>query len=211
MDTIEPQEEARPFILGVTGGIGSGKSTVCQIMESFGVPVFYSDNVARQIMSAHTEVIAEIIAAFGDESYGEDGRLNRPHIAGIVFNDDERLRQLNAIVHPRVREAFTEYVEAHNDERLVVHESAIIFESRMDDLFDAIVVVDAEVDHRVSRAVKDGKDEDDFRRRLSNQLPAEELRELADYIIVNNGTVDDLEDEVELLLDGLLFNSVTRG
>lgn len=180
-------------------------------MESFGVPVFYSDNVARQIMSAHTEVIVEIIAAFGDESYGEDGRLNRPHIAGIVFNDDERLRQLNAIVHPRVREAFTEYVEAHNDERLVVHESAIIFESRMDDLFDAIVVVDAEVDHRVSRAVKDGKDEDDFRRRLSNQLPAEELRELADYIIVNNGTVDDLEDEVELLLDGLLFNSVTRG
>lgn len=180
-------------------------------MESFGVPVFYADNVARQIMSSHPEVIGEIISTFGNESYQDDGKLNRPFIASIVFSDDERLRELNAIVHPRVREAFSQYIDAHRDERLVVHESAIIFESRMDDFFDAIVVVDAEVSHRVGRAIKDGKDEDDFRRRLSNQLPAADLRELGDYIIVNNGTIDDLEDEVELLLDGLMFQTGKSG
>ena len=211
MDNLKSQEEDRPFILGVTGGIGSGKTTVCQIMESYGIPVFYADDSAKRIMSSHPEVIKEVIEEFGDESYDDNGLLDRSYLASIVFNDESRLRKLNEIVHPRVRKSFTDFVNDHKHDRLIVHESAIIYESRMDDLFDAVVVVDADVDARVSRAVDAGKSEEDFRRRLSNQLQAAELRELADYIVVNNGTIDDLEEEVELLLDSLVIESGSRG
>lgn len=211
MDNLESQNDDRPFVLGITGGIGSGKTTVCQIIASFGVPVFYADDSARRIMSADPEVISEVIQEFGDESYDDNGLLDRSYIASIVFDDEARLSRLNEIVHPRVRKSFADFIQDYKNERLVVHESAIIYESQMDDMFDAVVVVDAGVDERIERAIDAGKSEDDFRRRLSNQMPASELRELADYIIVNNGSLDDLEKEVELLLESLVLETGKRG
>ncbi|NND71998.1 MAG: dephospho-CoA kinase [Rhodothermales bacterium] len=205
MDSLKKDDVRRPFILGVTGGIGSGKSTVCQVIASFGVPVFYADDEGKRILQSDPEAIKEVIEEFGDHSYDESGVLDRTYLASVVFNDEQRLRRLNQIVHPRVRAAFNNFVEENSNSKLVVHESAIIFEAHLDELFDGVVVVDADVDIRLARAIAAGKSEGDVRKRMEQQMPAEELRELADYIVYNNGTFDDLEDEVEVLLRSLLF------
>jgi dephospho-CoA kinase len=205
VDALATDDKRRPFILGVTGGIGSGKSTVCQIIASFGVPVFYADDEGKRILQSDPEAIREVIEEFGDQSYDDSGILDRKYLASVVFSDESRLHRLNDIVHPRVREAFTRFVEDHSGSKLVVHESAIIFEAHLDEHFDGVVVVDSTVDKRVQRAIASGKSPEDVRSRMAQQMPAEELRELADYIVYNNGTIDDLEDEVEILLQSILF------
>ena len=205
MENLGEHTDHRPFILGITGGIGSGKSTVCSIIESFGVGVFYADREGKRILQSDPTAIAEVVREFGPESYDEDGILNRGLIASIVFNDADRLAKLNEIVHPRVRTSFDEFVQDHIDSKLVVHESAIIFEAGLSEHFDAIVVVEATLERRLEWALNDGKSEDSFRSRMSKQMEEEELRQLADYIVFNNGSIDDLEDEVELLLRSLLF------
>jgi dephospho-CoA kinase len=174
-------------------------------MESFGVVVFYADSEGKRILQSDPTAIAEVVREFGPESYDDDGLLNRALIASIVFNDADRLAKLNEIVHPRVRTSFNEFVHDHIDSKLVVHESAIIFEAGLSKNFDAIVVVEATLERRLDWALTDGKSEDSFRSRMSQQMEEEELRQLADYIIFNNGSIGDLEDEVELLLRSLLF------
>lgn len=184
--------------LGVTGGIGSGKTTVCRFLEEQGARVFYADIEAKRIMQEDPEARAEIEAAFGPESYTDEGALDRAYLAEQVFGDEERLERLNAIVHPRVFASFEAATERAREEDvpLLVHEAALIFEAGGDAHVDAVAVVDAPEAARVARVVeRDDVTPDAVRARMGHQLPPEELRRRADYVIENDGTLDDLRDK----------------
>ncbi len=184
--------------LGVTGGIGSGKTTVCGFLEEQGAAVFYADIEAKRIMQEDEAVRTEITDAFGDEAYDEEGTLNRVFLAEQVFGEAERLERLNAIVHPRVFESFaaaTERAEAE-DVDLLVHEAALLFESGGDahvDVTAAVVAPDAD---RIARVVeRDDVTEEQVRERMAHQLSQEELRKRADYVLENDGSLTDLRDK----------------
>ena len=189
--------------LGVTGGIGSGKTTVCEHLERHGAKVFYADVVARRLMQDREDVRAEICAAFGGNSYAEDGTLNRALLAAKAFGAPECLALLNAIVHPRVREAFEEMrVRARGP--LLVYEAALIFETGGERLLDAVVVVDAPATDRIERVRKrDNVSEKQVRERMEHQLPRKELIERADYIIDNSGSLEALAAQVDRLFQDL--------
>jgi dephospho-CoA kinase len=181
--------------LGVTGGIGSGKTTVCRFLEEQGARVFYADIEAKRLMQENPAVRAAIEAAFGPESYTDDGALNRAYLAGHVFGDDAELERLNAIVHPHVFESFEAAKERARDEDvpLLVHEAALLFEAGGDAHVDAVAVVDAPEADRVERVTeRDDVTAEQVRARMEHQLSPEALRRRADYVITNDGSLDDL-------------------
>ncbi len=181
--------------LGVTGGIGSGKTTACGFLAEKGAKVFYADLEAKRLMTEHEGVRQDLIEAFGPESYADDGSLNRAYLADAVFGTPENVERINAIVHPRVHEAFAETVERARDDDvdLLVHEAALIFESGGDAHLDAVAVVVAPDDDRIARVVeRDDTSPEAVRARMGHQLSQDELRARADYVIENDGTLDDL-------------------
>ena len=186
--------------LGVTGGIGSGKTAVCRLFEALGARVFYADVEAKKLMEDDPEARAEIEAAFGPESYHADGRLNRAYLARHVFGRRENVARINAIVHPRVFRAFERAkAQAESDGlALLIHEAALIFEAGGDRHLDAVAVVDAPEAVRIDRVVaRDGVNAEHVRARMRHQLPPAELRRRADYVIENTGTLEDLREHVE--------------
>ena len=199
--------------LGVTGGIGSGKTEVCRILEGLGARVFYADRAARRIMEQDPTTRRELVEVFGDEAYTADGRLNRRRIAERVFADDEELQRLNQIVHPRVFALFEdEKAQAREDGvQLLVHEAALIYESGGDRHLDAVLVVDAPEDVRVARVVeRDDVEPSQVRARMRHQMTPEELRRRADYVVENRGSRQQLRSDVEALFDRLT-RGVTNG
>jgi dephospho-CoA kinase len=181
--------------LGVTGGIGSGKTTVCGFLEEQGARVFYADIEAKRLMQEDPEVRAAIVEAFGGAAYDEDGALDRAYLADRVFGDAEQLERLNAIVHPRVFEAFEAAKARARDEdpSLLVHEAALLFEAGGDEHVDttaAVVAPDADRIEWVAR--RDDVAPEQVRARMQHQLPQDELRRRADYVIENDGTLEDL-------------------
>lgn len=186
--------------LGVTGGIGSGKTAACRLFAALGADVFYADDEAKRLMHEHPQLRADLVEAFGEESYTADGTLNRAYLAEHVFADPERVERINALVHPRVAEAFdARKAEAARDGvTLLVYEAALIFESGGEDRFDAVAVVDAPEAVRLRRVMaRDDATEAQVRDRMAHQMPAEEKRARADYVIENDGARGDLRAEVE--------------
>lgn len=188
--------------LGVTGGIGSGKTTVCRFLEEKGARVFYADIEAKRLMQDDAWVRAEITETFGDEVYTDDGALNRAVLAEQVFGDADRLEQLNAIVHPRVFEAFEGAKERAAEEgvELLVHEAALLFEAGGDAHVDVTAAVVAPDEARVARvAERDDVAPEKVRARMGHQLPQDELRRRADHVLENDGSLEDLRQKsVEL-------------
>lgn len=185
--------------LGVTGGIGSGKTTACRRLEELGAEVFYADREARRLMVEDEDLRAAISERFGAESYHEDGRLNRSYLADRVFADPNELADLNELVHGRVREAFEERRRRAREDGvdLLVEEAALIFETGLDAILDRVLVVDAPKEVRIRRVVeRDGVSPSAVRERMDHQLSSAELRERADYVIDNTGTEDELRDAV---------------
>ena len=184
--------------LGVTGGIGSGKSTVCGFLEEQGARVFYADTEAKQLMQTDEGVRSAIVDAFGADAYTEDGTLNRAYLAEAVFGNAERVERLNGIVHPRVFEAFEAAKERAEEEdvRLLVHEAALLFEAGGDEHVDATAAVVAPDERRIQWVVeRDDVTPDQVRARMEHQLPQAELRRRADYVIENDGSLDDLRQK----------------
>ena len=171
--------------VGITGGIGAGKSLVCQIFNTLGVPVFNADTVARGIFDHHQDVRNGIVAAFGSEIFS-GGKLNRKKLAGLVFNDEKKLERLNSIVHPAVHEAFEQWSTSIKYP-YILYEAAILFESGVDKYMDKIIMVYADEQQRISRVMeRDQVSEKEIRARMSKQISEETKMNQADFIIYND-------------------------
>ncbi len=172
------------MIVGLTGGIGSGKSTVADLFRGHGVPVYDSDIEAKKIMEDSDAVRKAITAQFGSEAY-TGKKLNRNVIAQEVFNNRNRLNQLNAIVHPAVREHFKEWIQLQ-EFPYVIQETALVFENEMQGNYDVVVLITAPKDVRTLRVVeRDGVTREQVLARMANQLPDSKKEELADFVIQN--------------------------
>lgn len=176
------------YKVGITGGIGSGKTTACKVFEVLGIPVFYADTVAKEIMTQDALLIESVKAAFGNESYFEDGKLNNKHIAGIVFNNEQALAQLNALVHPAVFRAFDAWeATIPSTVSYTLKEAAILFESGSYKLCDTTILVTAPYEIKLKRLMqRDGITEEQVKARMDKQLSDEEKAKMADHFIVND-------------------------
>lgn len=200
------RKDAYMTILGVTGGIGSGKSTVCKVLENRGARVFYADDVAKQLMAADSAVKAKIIEAFGKESYDEDGMLDRAYLAKRIFSSDEDRMVINSAVHPAVDQAFELFAEKAEKEgvRILVKEAALLLETNTESL-DYVIVVDAPAEERIRRVIaRDGGSEQGVLARMRGQQSASDMRAQAGYIIENTGTETDLENSVDEMIEELV-------
>lgn len=168
--------------VGITGGIGSGKSTVCRLFAAKGIPVYDSDSEAKRLMAA--ELRGAIEARFGRDMYRE-GELDRGRLAGIVFADSQALADLNAIVHPAVMRDFAAWAERQTADYVVL-ESAILYEAGLENAVDRVIAVLAPVELRVERACRrDGADPEAVRRRIAAQMDDDTLCRRADFTLVN--------------------------
>jgi dephospho-CoA kinase len=172
--------------IGITGGIGSGKSTACKVFAVLGIPVFEADKVARHLMNFDTVVSEQLIQAFGESVYLPDHTINRKYLAELVFNSKSLLAGLNSIVHPAVRKAFFEWLEQQSA-LYAIHEAAILFESGFYKMMDKTITVATDEDQRIQRVVKrDGISVEQVRERIRNQWNDEERIKLANFVIKNN-------------------------
>lgn len=196
------------YKVAITGGIGSGKSKVVELLAQRGVSAYDSDSRAKSLMMSSPKLREQIIERFGAEVYS-GAELNRGLLAERVFNDKEALAALNAIVHPAVMADFEEWAEG-KEGSYVVMESAILFEAGLEGSFDAVVSVMAPEELRLERAMRrDGASEEQIRERMRNQLSDEERCDRSTYAIVNI-ELDDLEDDVEQLHRRLSYDSQPR-
>jgi dephospho-CoA kinase len=177
------------FKVGITGNMGSGKTTVCKVFEVLGIPVFYADDEAKKVMIEDDVLIAGIKHAFGKEAYFADGSLNRKHIAGIVFNNKEELLKLNALVHPAVFRAFDKWVINQKNVPYVLKEAALLFESDSYKMCDRSVLVTAPLDIRIQRVTqRDGIAADEVKSRNDRQFSEEKKLTMANDVIINDDT-----------------------
>lgn len=171
-------------IVGLTGGIGSGKSTVAKFFIELGIPVYFADDNAKRLMHTSKSVKRKLIKEFGKKAY-INGKLNRPYLANIVFNNKEKLQAINAIVHPSVRNSFKRWVNKQATP-YVIQENAILFENGTYKNFDIIITVTAPINERIKRVVqRDNVEEKDVLARIKNQLPEEEKAAMSQYVIFN--------------------------
>ena len=199
-ETQKADPDPASKIIGLTGGIGSGKTTVAKFIEDCGFPVYYSDDRAKTIVSDNEDVIRKIKELLGSESYDDSGMYNRKFVAGKVFNDDALLQQLNGIIHPAVRLDFEEWV-AKQTKYLVFKETALLFELKLHLQCYKSLLVTAEDNIRLKRVMdRDGKTYREVETVMSNQLPEKDKIKQADYIIYNNTNLDDLQEQTEKIV-----------
>ncbi len=174
------------FNVGMTGGIGSGKTTLCECLEKmFAVPVYYADTHAKRLMAEDVKVVSEIRSIFGEMAY-EDGVLNRKYISSVVFSDPVMLGKLNAAVHQAVMEDYRRWASSQNS-HYTVCEAAILIEAGWNDEMDLVVVVSAPLEERIRRVtLRDGVTPDKVIERISAQMDDEERKKLADIIVVTD-------------------------
>lgn len=175
--------------IGITGGIGSGKTTVCKMFETLGIPIYYADDRAKAIMVSDEKLIAGIKVVFGESAYLEDGSLNRPHIAKIAFSDKLKLEQLNALVHPIVRLDGENWFNNQINKAYALKEAALHFETGGYKLMDKMITVFAPEDVRIERVMKrDNVTKAAVKARVDKQMSDSEKVELADFVIYNDGS-----------------------
>jgi len=188
------------LLVGLTGGIGSGKSTVAGMLARRGAVVLDADRLARESVAPGTSGFESVVARFGDAVIADDGALERAALAEIVFADDESRAALEAIVHPEVRRRIAETVAAHADtDDVVVVDSPLLIETGAHEGFAVLVVVTASIAGRVARLTARGMSERDVHARIAAQMPQEEKAELADVVLDNDGSKSDLEGQVDRL------------
>lgn len=172
--------------VGITGGIGSGKTTVCKVFRVLGIPVFEADTTAKQLMNTDAELREKLIGLFGTAVYQPDQTIDRKYLAGIVFTNPSLLAQLNELVHPVVRKAFEEWCLIQHSP-YVLHEAAILFESGFYRMMDKTITVVTSENQRIERVVKrDRLTVELVKQRMKNQWSDDEKIKLADFVIGNN-------------------------
>ncbi len=202
---LEPQKPS--IVIGITGGIGSGKTTVTRIIESYGYKVIYTDVLARDIANTDPRVKEKIIEIFGSEAYTADKLFNAKYISEIVFSFDDNgqhLDLLNSIIHPIVIDKMSSLVEMYEEqgEKLIFVESALIYEYNLEKGFDYILVVNADEETRISRAMKRSQENRNIIKQKNNlQMASDEKVQLADFVIENNGDENQLIESVNFFLN----------
>lgn len=172
--------------IGVTGGIGSGKSTVCKIFRLLDIPVFEADRVANKLINSNVEIRNELVLLFGNKIYEPDNKLNRKMLADLIFNDESLLEKVNNLVHPAVRNEFMLWHQKQNS-KYVVHEAAILFESGFYKMMDFTILVSAPKELRIERVVKRNKIQPEMvESRINKQWNDEDKRKLASFELVND-------------------------
>ncbi|MFW6289522.1 MAG: dephospho-CoA kinase [Mariniphaga sp.] len=175
------------LVVGITGGIGSGKSTVCGVFRLLGIPVFEADAVARQLMNTDTGIKEGLTGMFGHQIYTTDGRLNRQMLADELFSDDQTRKKVNELVHPVVRNEFYKFAGQNKAMTYVIYEAAILFEGGFHEKMDFSILVAAPEEQRLSRVMeRNGITEQSVRERMKSQWPEEKKRELADLCLEND-------------------------
>ena len=188
------------ILVGLTGGIGSGKSTVADLLRGRGAVVLDADDFARAAVVAGSAGLRKVIERFGPEVLGPDGELDRRKLASIVFADPAALSDLEAIVHPQVRRMFADGVQENLDSQgIVVLVNPLLIEMGTHRDCDIVVVVSTSIETQIARSVARGMDESDVRARIAAQLPLVERAQAADVLIDNEGTLDELRHEVDVL------------
>jgi dephospho-CoA kinase len=199
------------LLVGLTGGIGSGKSTVARMLEKRGAVVFDADVLARQAVAPGTPGFEQVIERFGPNVLAPGGGLDRDALASIVFSDPAARRDLEGIVHPEVRRMFAEGCEEYRDsDRVVVFSAPLLVETGMHTAFDLLIVVSAPVATQIERLMRDrGMAERDVQARIDAQLPLEAKAEAADVLVDNEGTLEDLEGQVERVWRNLVARATS--
>lgn len=187
------------IVLGITGGIGSGKSTVSQLFEVYGIPVYIADVESKRLVATSPVIREKLVSLFGEELY-EDGVLNKALLASHIFNDKQKLETVNAIIHPIVAQDFQEWLKRHEKCHIVAHEAAILFESGFNKLMNKIVMVYTPLEMRIERTMKrDDTSREKVLERIQNQMPDEEKAELSDFVIVNDDTRSLIEQVTNII------------
>jgi len=189
--------EARTVMVGLTGGIGAGKSTAAKLLAERGALILDADVAAREVVAPGTDGLAAVVAEFGSTVLDPEGALDRAALAAVIFADPDRRAALNAIVHPRVREWMAERVVAAPEGTVVVQDIPLLVESGLAGLFELVVVVDAADAVRIARLVRDrGMTEQEASARIAAQAPREQRLAAADVVLNNDGAAEELADQV---------------
>ena len=185
-------------IIGLTGGIGSGKKTIANYFAEKGIPVYIADDEARKITES-PEILQSIRALFGDEVFNSE-KLDRVKVSQIVFNDTDKLKLLNEIIHPAVKKHFKNWVLQHSNFDFIVYETAILFESGSYKQCDVVISVIAPIETRIKRVmIRDSVSREEVLNRIKNQLSDEDLIKKSDFIIENN-TIEETKHQVDKIL-----------
>ncbi|MFI2186551.1 dephospho-CoA kinase [Streptomyces sioyaensis] len=190
--------------VGLTGGIGAGKSEVSRLLASYGAVIVDADKIAREVVEPGTPGLAAVVEEFGDGVLAPDGTLDRPKLGGIVFADPDKLKALNAIVHPLVGARSAELEAAAGSDAVVVHDVPLLTENGLAPLYDLVVVVDAAPQTQLDRLVRlRGMAEDEAKSRMAAQATREQRLAAADLVIDNNGPLEALEPQVRAVWERL--------
>ena len=197
-----------PLIVAVTGGIGSGQSTVCKFFEEWGCKVINADLKAKEVIHRDKKLQKELMKTFGNDIFDHNGKLNAKLLAERAFRNELEIQKLNQLVHPRMVESLVEEMEQarfSGKYPLVIIDAALIYEISIEKMFDAVVVVDAPMQLRQQR-VKDreGMTRKQFKERVDRQIPLEDKVKWADFVIQNDGTLDELKERTRKVFDKLM-------
>lgn len=206
MKKAKSEQPKANSLIGLTGGIGSGKTSVAKIIEEQGFPVYNSDIRAKEIVNDNAELKAKIITLLGENSYDEQGNYHRKWVAEQIFNDDAKRLALNNIIHPAVKQDFENWKKKQTS-KLIFKETALLFEVGLDKNCDASVLVTASQEIRIKRVMeRDNKTKDEVLAIINKQMPEEEKRQKADFVIENNGDLAELTQKTKRILDYLCEN-----
>jgi dephospho-CoA kinase len=183
--------------VGLTGGIGAGKSTVADLFSKRGAVVIRSDELARQVIEPQTPGFKQVTSRFGNEIVNGEGNIDRAKLAQVVFNDDVALKDLENIVHPLVRERTNQLMSEQTSETIIVNEIPLLLEKKMESLFDFLVIVISSEKNRLERLSQKGVLEDQAKARMAKQVNDQDRKAAADFLIVNDGNLDQLEADVQ--------------
>jgi dephospho-CoA kinase len=198
--------------VGLTGGIGAGKSEVSRLLVERGAVLIDADRIAREVVEPGTPGLAAVVAAFGEDVLAADGTLDRPRLGTIVFADADRLAELNKIVHPLVGARSAELEAAAGPDAVVVHDVPLLTENGLAPFYDLVIVVDARTETQLDRLTRlRGMTEDDARARMAAQATREQRKEIADLVIDNDGPRERLVEQVDTVWAELVRRAHTTG
>lgn len=199
------------MLVGLTGGIGAGKSAVASRLASHGAMIIDGDKLAREVVASGTEGLAQVVAAFGDGVLAPDGSLDRPALGKIVFSDPEARRRLEAITHPLIRARTAELIMAAPPGTIVVNDVPLLVEGGMAGAFELVVIVFAPLEARIERLARTrGMSRAEAEARIAAQATDEQRRAVADVAIENDGTLDDLYARVDEFWQGIISGTLRR-